>query len=247
MNSVEDKSEATGAVANVRIASAMKSRHDFSIGADKYDTWFQTREGKLYDRFEKDTIRKYLPPAIPGKQLLDVGCGTGHWSKFFSEYGYTVTGIDVSEAMIEIARAKQVKEIEYVIGDTHELPFPDSQFDVSAAITAIEFVRDPAGVIREMVRCTKKRGGVVILGVLNCCATINRKRRNKGISPYHHSCMLSPRQLYYMMVPFGKPTIITSGFVPRWEWLMPVAPLSNAIGTALRLPTGALTIGVIEV
>lgn len=221
------------------------SRYDFSALAENYDLWYQTQEGMLYDRFEKATVKKFLPPALPGMKLLDVGCGTGHWSDFFNDNGYAVTGIDISEAMVKIAQNKRSKAIRFLIGDAHKLPFSDGEFDISAAITTIEFVRNPAGVIREMVRCTKKRGGIVLLGVLNCCAKINRKRREKGVPPYKDAWLLSPRQLCNMLTPYGIPHVLSTAFVPQCKRLMPLAPLLNSVGTAARIPSGAFIVGAV--
>jgi len=42
---------------------------------------------------------------LPGRRLIDVGCGPGHHARVFAEWGYEVVGIDASAAMIEVARA----------------------------------------------------------------------------------------------------------------------------------------------
>ena len=222
------------------------SRYDFSALAEGYDSWYSSREGALYDRFEKTAALKYLPAQQNNKTLLDVGCGTGHWSVFFSECGFTVTGLDVSQRMIDIARSKSNRDITYFVADAHRLPFPDGAFDITSAITTLEFTRNPAGVIREMVRCTRKPGGTILIGVLNCCAGINRKRRNKGLPPYADAWLLTPHQLCNMLEPYGKPETTTTAFVPKFNWLYSLAPFYDSVGTFLRLPTGALVIGKVQ-
>jgi len=223
-----------------------QSRYDFSTLAEGYDSWYSSREGALYDRFEKTTVLKHLPAQSQNKTLLDVGCGTGHWSEFFSECGFTVTGLDISQRMIDIARSKSNRSISYFVSDAHRLPFPDETFDVTAAITTIEFTRNPAGVIREMVRCTRNPGGVVLFGVLNCCAWINKKRRNKGVPKYADAWFLSPHQLRNMLELYGKPEISTTAFVPKFTWLYSLATLYNSVGTFFRLPTGAFITGKVK-
>src|SRR4030042_1319685 len=89
------------------------SRYDFSALAEGYDSWYLSREGELYDKFEKTAVLKYLPSKPDYKTLLDIGCGTGHWSIFFSECGFTVTGLDVPQRMIDVARSKSNKDITY--------------------------------------------------------------------------------------------------------------------------------------
>jgi len=220
--------------------------YNFDAMAEDYDSWYMTRKGALFDRFEKEGVLKMLSPTASGKELLDVGCGTGHWSSFFREQGYRVTGIDISKAMINIANDNSITGSRFVIGDAHYLPFEDETFDVSVAITTLEFVRNPAGVVRELVRCTRKSGGRVVVGVLNCCARINRNRRSNRIQPYADALFLSPRQLRNMLQPYGETDIFTTSFVPGLRCLYPFSSLFNTVGNILHLPTGAFIIGSIK-
>lgn len=92
----------------LQINESKASRFDFDLIADSYDSWYAGRRGAMYDRLEKKAIIRYLPPHAKGEKLLEVGCGTGHWSQFFSEYGFEVIGVDVSERMIETAKSKNI-------------------------------------------------------------------------------------------------------------------------------------------
>jgi ubiquinone/menaquinone biosynthesis C-methylase UbiE len=51
----------------------------------------------MYDRLEKKAFDKLIGNHNGGKQLLKVGCGTGHWSRYFSEKVFEVTGTDILE------------------------------------------------------------------------------------------------------------------------------------------------------
>ncbi len=166
------------------------STFDFEPLAETYDRWYDTAEGAMYDRLEKQAIANLLLKNVNGKKLLDVGCGTGHWSDFFSQLGFTVTGVDISPEMIRVANGKNINRASFKIADAHHLPFEDETFDVSVVITTLEFVRNPAGVIYEMARCTRHSNGKLILGVLNCCASINRKRKVNGKQPYSNAQFL---------------------------------------------------------
>lgn len=222
------------------------STFEFDLFAETYDRWYDTAEGAMYDRLEKKAVAELQSENTHGKKLLDVGCGTGHWSRYFSQLGFTVTGVDISPEMVRVAVGKDINRASFQIADAHHLPFEDGMFDVSVAITTLEFVRNPAGVIHEMVRCTRHSNGKLIFGVLNCWASINHKRKMDGNQPYSSARFFSPSQLRNMLEPYGEPKVFSTAFVPTMNWLLFLAPILNKIGRLLYLPTGTLIVGSVE-
>ncbi len=95
--------------------------------AAQYDTFFTTREGKLIDYLEKSALDKLLQK-VPRGKLLEVGCGTGHWSEFFASLGFEVTGIDSSLPMLNISRKKEIPFTQFIhsSGETYYLPKPQN-------------------------------------------------------------------------------------------------------------------------
>lgn len=215
-----------------------RSKVDFDVIADRYDLWYESAEGAMYDHFEKKAISKFLPRNIQSMKLLEIGCGTGHWSQFFSEYGFEVTGVDVSERMIEIAQSKDVPNALFQIANGQSLPFGDGSFDVAAAITTLEFVDNAESVVQEMARCTRKPAGQLLIGVLNALAGFNRKRQQDPESLYAKARLFSPKQLKGLLDPCGQTNIITVAFVPRRKCLLPLSPLIDTVGRLLHLPYG---------
>lgn len=68
-----------------------------------------------------------------GLQIIDIGCGTGRHAVELAKRGYTVTGIDLSESLLEKAREKAKKyrlKIDFIRHDARDLPF-ENQFDVA--------------------------------------------------------------------------------------------------------------------
>jgi ubiquinone/menaquinone biosynthesis C-methylase UbiE len=63
-----------------------------------------------------------------GGHILDAGCGTGAISQLLLENGYQVTGVDVSQVMLDIA-AQRVPQAEFLLGDMTALEFDDETFD----------------------------------------------------------------------------------------------------------------------
>jgi ubiquinone/menaquinone biosynthesis C-methylase UbiE len=221
------------------IISNQPSRYNFDSAADTYDQWYETVEGKMYDYLEKKAISRYLPPQAAGKQLLDVGCGTGHWSAFFSLHGFQVTGIDISEPMIKIAKSKAIANVSFHLADAHALPFDDNHFDVSAAITTVEFVQDVTLVLQEMLRCTHKPGGRILIGVLNARAPINRRRRKNPDSLYTKAQWFTPRQIKKLLAPLGRVRVVTAGLLSPRKCMLPWSSWMDTVGRLLHIPYGA--------
>jgi len=222
----------------VSTKSVDSANNDFNQCAPLYDQWYQTQRGRIYDHVEKKTVDQLLGKNRPGTKLLDVGCGTGHWSLHFSEKGFHVTGVDLSTAMIQIARQKQIPNSHFDIGDGRNLPFKDESFDVAVAITVLEFTIEPAKIISEMVRCVKKRNGTIVIGVLNALSGYNQKRKKIPGSVYASANLFTPQQIYNLLSGYGKAKLLTTGFVPQEDWLLGMYPLCECVGKTLSSRKG---------
>jgi len=214
------------------------SHFDFAQVASSYDSWYDSARGAMYDRLEKQAIDKLLADIAKQSRLLEVGCGTGHWSRYFSDKGFEVTGIDRSPEMIKIAGQKHIPNSRFEIADGRNLSFEDESFDVAAAITVLEFATEPERIISEMVRCVKKSKGALIIGVLNSLSGYNQKRKNKPGSVYSSAHLFSPQQIQDLLSQYGTPRIQITGFVSEKEWLLGISPLWEHLGQFLCLQKG---------
>ncbi len=102
----------------------------------------------------------------PGARVLEVGVGTGLSLDSYPEHCH-VTGIDVSEDMLERARKKLDPEahahIKLECMDAMDLPFEDGSFDYVTAFHVVTVVPDPRRLVQEMARICKADGDVVII------------------------------------------------------------------------------------
>ena len=102
----------------------------------------------------------------PGARLLDVATGTGQQAFAFAAKTREVVGIDLSEAMLRVARRKNCfPNVTFQQADATELPFEDASFDASCVSFALHEM--PASVrervVREMARVTKPGGSIIIV------------------------------------------------------------------------------------
>ncbi|MFN8058213.1 MAG: methyltransferase domain-containing protein [Vicinamibacterales bacterium] len=102
----------------------------------------------------------------PGDQLLEVGVGTGINALLYPK-DCQVTGIDLSEAMLEKAQERIARKgadnVRLLQMDASNLRFPNDSFDIVYAPYVISVVPDPVRVAREMVRVCRPGGRIVFL------------------------------------------------------------------------------------
>jgi ubiquinone/menaquinone biosynthesis C-methylase UbiE len=122
--------------------------------ASEYDAYYQTETGKTVDNIEKEIVSAHIKK-IPKTNWLELGCGTGHWTKFFSESEFQITAVDNSEAMLKIARSKNLENVQFLNADATRLPFSDGHFSGIVSITMLEFVDDLEKVLNEIDRVLK--------------------------------------------------------------------------------------------
>jgi SAM-dependent methyltransferase len=111
-----------------------------------------------------DFARRAILDALalgPRDRLLEIGCGGGLLLRDASASTPQVTGLDHSEDMVHVARARAPRA-SVVIGEAEELPFADDAFTAVAMSVVFMFLADPVGVLRECRRVLASRGRLAI-------------------------------------------------------------------------------------
>lgn len=101
---------------------------------------------------------------VRGRRLLDVGCGTGWFSRRALELEAKVVALDIGCALLKKVREKC--PVPLVAADACALSFPDGTFDIVLASESIEHTLDPKRALRELHRVLRP-GGTLIVTVPN--------------------------------------------------------------------------------
>ena len=109
----------------------------FKDYADFYDSLYEDKNYQEECNFVKHVFETHSEKKV--NSILDLGCGTGFHALLFADMGYAVTGVELSENMLEIARKKTVghkKSIVFVQQDIRHLKLPQ-KLDATVAMFAV--------------------------------------------------------------------------------------------------------------
>jgi len=144
--------------------------------AGTYDERYETFRGAVESYVDLTLLRKYLPKNKNAK-ILDAAGGTGRITLPLVRMGYSVTLCDISPRMLDVAKQKMLREgaldkVKILECDIHKLCFADESFDFvlcwNGALEAKE----------ELIRVTKKGGGISIFLVNRCRAALDSFAEN---------------------------------------------------------------------
>lgn len=158
---------------------------------EQYDAWYDTPRGQWIGATEFRRLLSALRLEA-GESVLDVGCGTGYFTRQLAVADLSTTGIDLDAASVEVARSRQAGNEIYLTGDAHSLPFADRHFDHAIAMTSFCFIEDQARALRELTRVARRR---VALGLLNRDSLLYlRKGRHGGQGGYRGAHWHTPAE-----------------------------------------------------
>ncbi|WP_193164711.1 bifunctional 2-polyprenyl-6-hydroxyphenol methylase/3-demethylubiquinol 3-O-methyltransferase UbiG [Microbulbifer hainanensis] len=131
------------------------------------------RAGEFKPLHEINPLRaNYIDQRAPvaGKQLLDVGCGGGILTEAMAQRGAHVTGIDMGEAPLKVARLHALEsgvDVDYRRVQVEELAAEQpGSFDIVTCLEMLEHVPDPASVIKACAALVKP-GGQLFFSTIN--------------------------------------------------------------------------------
>jgi ubiquinone/menaquinone biosynthesis C-methylase UbiE len=212
----------------------MKAYHnpfDQAQMAAGYETWYKT-VGQRADRLEKALLKELLARFPTVETILEVGCGTGHFTRWFEDLGLKAVGLDLSSAMLNEAKGNEGQKV--LQSDAHSLPFADHSFDVVALITTLEFLQDPTLALREAQRVAQEG---LLIGTINRTSWIGKKYQHQGGVPWDSARFFNPYELVKIVELSGakKSKLFWKTTLWRWlPWALPL-PWGGFIGMAVRI------------
>jgi malonyl-CoA O-methyltransferase len=135
---------------------------------EAYQLWAETyddREGNALLYAEHRAVYPMLEEAhLPGKRILDAGCGTGRYLELLREFKpRAMVGIDFSPSMLEQAKAKfRNSDVALLAAGIDALPFADDSFDFVLSTLAIDHLPNLREGVQELSRVLSAPGSMII-------------------------------------------------------------------------------------
>ena len=175
------------------------SAHNTKI-VDQFTRWAERFSDEPIHA-EADGMRRLLAAVSPEKSLriLDVACGPGIVSCALAHHAGSVTGVDLTPAMIEQAKLRQAREgltnISWQVADATQLPFADGAFDIVVTRYSFHHLTDPGRALAEMRRVCVPGGRVVVVDATPSPETQAAYDAMERVRDPSHASALSVEQL----------------------------------------------------
>lgn len=131
-----------------------------------FDRWARFYGADPFSRWIRRAQRRALAALVLGDsdRLLDIGCGPGAAVCEAAPLVARATGVDLSPAMIARARARAegIGNVEFVEGDSAQLPFADWAFSAVLSTTSFHHYPDPDRALGEMLRVLEPSGRLAL-------------------------------------------------------------------------------------
>ncbi len=215
-------------------------RYNFDTEAENYDDYYSDSPGREIDLLEKELVSRFVDD-FHKAEILEIGCGTGHWTRFFSDKGFRIHGLDISEKMLEKARNKEIPNARFTLGRAEDLPFDDHSFANIVCITTLEFVDDLDKALDEIDRVLKP-GGLLMIGALNENSFLGKHKDEFEV--FRDARFFTGPFLHTYLSRFGKPEI--KGCVVQDERgnILDLQP--GSLSEEERVKSGAFLAGIVK-
>lgn len=166
---------------------------------------------------------------LRGRSVLDVGCGSGFFTRFYLERGARVTGLDIAPTAVERLGARH-PEARFVLGDVSEKPVAES-YDVVNAFDVLYHITDDAKwetAVRHLAAAVKPGGRLLLTDTF---ADRSGASHNKARSLARYRALLEPAGIEIEAI---LPThVLLNRHLGPWRWLNRWPGVLKAVDRAL--------------
>jgi len=212
------------ASSNISVTSAPgQAMKVFALWAEVYD-----HQPNPFLSVEERYVEQLLGE-VEGKDVLDVGCGTGRWLKLLAARGpKQLIGIDSSSAMLDRAQTKLGGAADIRLGDCCTLPIPTSSADIVIASFVLSYLESLEDFAAELRRVTRLGGRVFVTdlhpGTASSCGWKRGFRSKRGSVELHTHY----RTLQEIIDGFGSAGFRATCILEPWFGIPEEATLRNA-------------------
>lgn len=174
----------------------------YDANSDKYHNG---SKGQSYE----ELYSNFMKLIQPGGKILDSGCGPGRDSKFFSDQGFEVVGIDLSEGLLKIA-TEFAPKVKFQSADIRELPFEKESFGgvwSMASLLHLDSLEGMAEAIDSDYRVLKAGG---VLHIVSAFKYDDTRKFTTEETPVRSFLRVTPEELSEMCTKAGFKTITST-------------------------------------
>ena len=135
---------------------------------DQYDKFAVEYHKKLLDPttsfwntyIERPAMASLLKDVVVNKKVLDMGCGSGLFTRMLKDWGANVVGEDLSDGLLQIARTEN-PDINFTQANANNMPYTKGSFDIVTSSLVVHYFEDLKSVFLEVNRVLKPSGKFV--------------------------------------------------------------------------------------
>jgi 2-polyprenyl-6-hydroxyphenyl methylase/3-demethylubiquinone-9 3-methyltransferase len=218
---------------NIIVPGREAARIDNAWYADLGTRWYTAEDTPIAllraeARHRNPWIADTIARVRDGKpcRVLDLGCGAGFLSNYLAAQGHAVTGLDMTEENLTVARRfDRTSSAVYVQGDATSLPFAGGSFDVVCAMDLLEHVEHPDRLIAEASRVLAP-GGLLFFHTFNrnwlanlvVIKGVELFVKNTPKDLHVLRMFLRPEEVTRMLDTHGLESVELRGSRPRFTW-----------------------------
>ena len=130
----------------------------------EFNEWARAGKGESMERGHRPVGEQAisLMNVAGDGRVLDIGCGSGWATRLLAQYASSgrVTGIDISDEMIQLAReqSKSNSNVDFEVASAEQLPFGDDEFTYAFSMESLYYYRDLPRALKEIHRVMKAGG-----------------------------------------------------------------------------------------